>query len=96
MDISPSKLAQVAACDKTHRDTVTEDEAALLVEWLRQQTKTAAFGVKLIHKCMSKHRYIQKTDCLVRVWAGGIIRPYFFKKLMKATKLQSMVIGIEP
>ncbi|GFW67963.1 uncharacterized protein TNCV_1617241 [Trichonephila clavipes] len=28
--------------------------------------KTAAFGGKLIHKCMSKHRYIQKTDCLVR------------------------------
>ncbi|GFX76512.1 transposable element Tc3 transposase [Trichonephila clavipes] len=26
--------------------------------------KTAAFGVKLIHKCMPKHRYIQKTDCL--------------------------------
>ncbi|GFU31016.1 hypothetical protein TNCV_1389691 [Trichonephila clavipes] len=26
--------------------------------------KTAAFGVKLIYKCMSKHRYIQKTDCL--------------------------------
>ncbi|GFV52265.1 uncharacterized protein TNCV_3197651 [Trichonephila clavipes] len=22
--------------------------------------ETAAFGVKLIHKCMSKHRYIQK------------------------------------
>ncbi|GFX12029.1 hypothetical protein TNCV_2998121 [Trichonephila clavipes] len=22
--------------------------------------KTAAFGVKLIHQCMSKHRYIQK------------------------------------
>ncbi|GFW71659.1 putative transposable element [Trichonephila clavipes] len=28
--------------------------------------KTAAFGVKLIHKCMSKHRYIKKTDCLMR------------------------------
>ncbi|GFU95475.1 uncharacterized protein TNCV_4788101 [Trichonephila clavipes] len=28
--------------------------------------KTAAFGVKLIHKCMSKHRYTQKTDSLVR------------------------------
>ncbi|GFV95132.1 DUF4817 domain-containing protein [Trichonephila clavipes] len=39
--------------------------------------KTAAFGVKLIHKCMSKHRYIQKTDCAL--WAGGIIGPYFFK-----------------
>ncbi|GFV07652.1 transposable element Tc3 transposase [Trichonephila clavipes] len=38
--------------------------------------KTAAFGVKLIHKCMSKHRYIQKK---LTVWcalyAGGI----FFK-----------------
>ncbi|GFW94682.1 uncharacterized protein TNCV_4247221 [Trichonephila clavipes] len=27
--------------------------------------KTAAFGVKLIHKCMSKHRYIQKNSLLV-------------------------------
>ncbi|GFV42056.1 hypothetical protein TNCV_1569231 [Trichonephila clavipes] len=51
--------------------------------------------VKLIHKCMSKHRYIQKTDCLCALWAGGIIGPYFFKT-MKATTLQSMVIGIEP
>ncbi|GFU34801.1 putative transposable element [Trichonephila clavipes] len=41
--------------------------------------KTAALGVKLIHKCVSKHRYIQKTDCLVRLWAGGIIGLYFFK-----------------
>ncbi|GFY36909.1 uncharacterized protein TNCV_2568711 [Trichonephila clavipes] len=29
------------------------------------------------------------------LWAGGIIGPYFFKT-MKATTLQSMVIGIEP
>ncbi|GFT18994.1 hypothetical protein TNCV_3212281 [Trichonephila clavipes] len=27
--------------------------------------KTAAFGVKLIHKCMSKHRYIQKNGLFV-------------------------------
>ncbi|GFV57756.1 transposase [Trichonephila clavipes] len=42
--------------------------------------KTAAFGVKIIHKCMSKHRYIQK-KLTVRcaLWAGGIIGPYFFK-----------------
>ncbi|GFV77459.1 DUF4817 domain-containing protein [Trichonephila clavipes] len=26
--------------------------------------KTAAFGVKLIHKCMSKHVTSRKTDCL--------------------------------
>ncbi|GFX35583.1 uncharacterized protein TNCV_103901 [Trichonephila clavipes] len=54
--------------------------------------KTAAFGVKLIHKCMSKHRYIQKTDCLVRFI--GWWNPS--SKTMKATTLQSMVIGIEP
>ncbi|GFV62512.1 hypothetical protein TNCV_630911 [Trichonephila clavipes] len=35
--------------------------------------KTAAFGVKLIYKCMSKHRYIQKTDCLVRFIIGGVL-----------------------
>ncbi|GFU39213.1 uncharacterized protein TNCV_1902971 [Trichonephila clavipes] len=41
--------------------------------------KTAAFGVKLIHKCMSKHRYIQKLTVWCALWAGGIIGPYFFK-----------------
>ncbi|GFU43769.1 transposable element Tc3 transposase [Trichonephila clavipes] len=35
--------------------------------------KTAAFRVKLIHKSMSKHRYIHA------LWACGIIGPYFFK-----------------
>ncbi|GFW48784.1 transposable element Tc3 transposase [Trichonephila clavipes] len=35
---------------------------------------------KLIHKCMSKHRCIQKTDCVwSALWAGGIIGPHFFK-----------------
>ncbi|GFV97614.1 transposable element Tc3 transposase [Trichonephila clavipes] len=42
--------------------------------------KTAAFGVKLIRKCMSKHRYIQKKLTVwCALWAGGIIGPYFFK-----------------
>ncbi|GFX39672.1 heat shock 70kDa protein 8 [Trichonephila clavipes] len=41
--------------------------------------KTAAFGVKLIHKYMSKHRYIQKNRRFAALWAGGIIGPYFFK-----------------
>ncbi|GFU41536.1 DUF4817 domain-containing protein [Trichonephila clavipes] len=42
--------------------------------------KTAAFEVKLIHKCMSKHRYIQKKLTVwYALWAGGIIGPYFFK-----------------
>ncbi|GFV40730.1 transposable element Tc1 transposase [Trichonephila clavipes] len=44
--------------------------------------KTAAFGVKLIHKCMSK----EKTDCLVRFM--GWWNPS--SKTMKATTLQSM------
>ncbi|GFV80149.1 putative DD41D transposase [Trichonephila clavipes] len=34
--------------------------------------KTAAFGVKLIHKCMSKHRYIQKKT----VWYG-LVESFF-------------------
>ncbi|GFU09792.1 uncharacterized protein TNCV_944611 [Trichonephila clavipes] len=42
--------------------------------------KTAAFGVKLIHKHMSKHRYIQKNGLFsCALWAGGIISPYFIK-----------------
>ncbi|GFW94499.1 transposase [Trichonephila clavipes] len=42
--------------------------------------KTAAIGVKLIHKCMSKHRYIQeKLTVWCALWTGGIIGPYFFK-----------------
>ncbi|GFW12294.1 putative DD41D transposase [Trichonephila clavipes] len=42
--------------------------------------KTTAFGVKLIHKCMSKHRYIQKKLTVWCVlWAGRIIGLYFFK-----------------
>ncbi|GFS98599.1 uncharacterized protein TNCV_2987311 [Trichonephila clavipes] len=41
--------------------------------------KTAAFGVKLIHKCMSKHHYIQK-NCLVRFMGWwNHCGPYFFE-----------------
>ncbi|GFW79269.1 putative DD41D transposase [Trichonephila clavipes] len=38
--------------------------------------KTAAFGVKLIHKCMSKHRYIRKTDCLFGA-LYGLVESFF-------------------
>ncbi|GFU19584.1 hypothetical protein TNCV_21571 [Trichonephila clavipes] len=47
--------------------------------------KTAAFGAVLFvnpfnQKCMSKHRYIQKTATVwCALWAGGINGPYFFK-----------------
>ncbi|GFW43680.1 putative transposable element [Trichonephila clavipes] len=37
----------------------------------------------------------EKLTVWCALWAGGIIGPYFFKT-MKATTLQSMVIGIEP
>ncbi|GFX76815.1 transposable element Tc3 transposase [Trichonephila clavipes] len=56
--------------------------------------KTAAFGVKLIHKCMSKHRYIQK-NCLFGALYGlveSLVRTS--SKTMKATALQSMVIAM--
>ncbi|GFX13230.1 transposable element Tc3 transposase [Trichonephila clavipes] len=43
--------------------------------------KTATFGVKLIHKCMSKHRYIQKNLLFGALYGlvYGLIGPYFFK-----------------
>ncbi|GFS97511.1 uncharacterized protein TNCV_4262871 [Trichonephila clavipes] len=42
--------------------------------------KTAAFGVKLIHKCMSKHTlHPEKLTVWCALWAVGIIGLYFFK-----------------
>ncbi|GFU76916.1 hypothetical protein TNCV_4520721 [Trichonephila clavipes] len=43
--------------------------------------KTAAFGVKLIHKCMSRETpsHPEKLTVWCTLWAGGIIGPYFFK-----------------
>ncbi|GFX38246.1 mariner transposase [Trichonephila clavipes] len=37
--------------------------------------KTAAFGVKLIHKCMSKHRYIQKNRLFGALY--GLVESFF-------------------
>ncbi|GFW84996.1 uncharacterized protein TNCV_1612451 [Trichonephila clavipes] len=37
--------------------------------------KTAAFGVKLIHKCMSKHRYIQKKRLFGALY--GLVESFF-------------------
>ncbi|GFX64665.1 uncharacterized protein TNCV_4681411 [Trichonephila clavipes] len=37
--------------------------------------KTAAFGVKLIHKCMSKHRYIQKNRLFGAFY--GLVESFF-------------------
>ncbi|GFT76896.1 hypothetical protein TNCV_1817891 [Trichonephila clavipes] len=37
--------------------------------------KTAAFAVKLIHKCMSKHRYIQKNRRFGALY--GLVKSFF-------------------
>ncbi|GFY18272.1 putative DD41D transposase [Trichonephila clavipes] len=37
--------------------------------------KTAAFGVKLIHKCISKHRYIQKNRLFGALY--GLVESFF-------------------
>ncbi|GFY10771.1 putative DD41D transposase [Trichonephila clavipes] len=41
--------------------------------------KTAAFGVKLFHKCMSKHRYIQKNSLFGALYGLWNHWSYFFK-----------------
>ncbi|GFV10104.1 hypothetical protein TNCV_3660561 [Trichonephila clavipes] len=50
---------EIAVVPDFHKRILFSDEAPF---WLNGYVnkKTAAFGVKLIHKCMSKHRYIQK------------------------------------
>ncbi|GFV30043.1 uncharacterized protein TNCV_1194901 [Trichonephila clavipes] len=37
--------------------------------------KTAAFGVKLIHKCMSKHHYIQENELFGALY--GLVESFF-------------------
>ncbi|GFV26010.1 uncharacterized protein TNCV_2693761 [Trichonephila clavipes] len=37
--------------------------------------KSATFGVKLIHKCMSKHRYIQKNCMFAELY--GLVESFF-------------------
>ncbi|GFV64054.1 hypothetical protein TNCV_3181221 [Trichonephila clavipes] len=50
---------EIAVVPDFHKRILFSDEAHFW--WNGYVTKkTAAFGVKLIHKCMSKHRYIQK------------------------------------
>ncbi|GFX41875.1 putative DD41D transposase [Trichonephila clavipes] len=41
--------------------------------------KTAAFGVKLIHKYVETPLHPEKLTVWCALWAGGIIGPYFFK-----------------
>ncbi|GFV44595.1 hypothetical protein TNCV_2006661 [Trichonephila clavipes] len=49
---------EIAVVPDFHKRILFSDEANF---WLNGYVnKAAVFGVKLIHKCMSKHRYIQK------------------------------------
>ncbi|GFU82382.1 hypothetical protein TNCV_4117831 [Trichonephila clavipes] len=78
-----------------HKRILFSDEARFWLNGYVNINKTAAFGVKLIHKCMSKHRTSRKTDCFGALFMGW--NHWNPSKTMKATTLQSMVvIGIEP
>ncbi|GFT22155.1 hypothetical protein TNCV_3271981 [Trichonephila clavipes] len=57
-----------------HKRILFSDEAHF---WLNGYVKkqTAAFGVKLIHKCMSKHRYIQKNRLFGVLY--GLVESFF-------------------
>ncbi|GFW00030.1 uncharacterized protein TNCV_3568201 [Trichonephila clavipes] len=62
-----------------HKRILFSDEAHF---WLNGYVnkQNCRIWVKLIHKCKSKHRYIQKKLTVwCALWAGGIIGPYFFK-----------------
>ncbi|GFW51771.1 transposable element Tc3 transposase [Trichonephila clavipes] len=57
-----------------HKRILFSDEAHF---WLNRYVnkKTAAFGVKLIHKCLSKHRYIQKNLLFGALY--GLVESFF-------------------
>ncbi|GFW45753.1 hypothetical protein TNCV_3246901 [Trichonephila clavipes] len=67
---------EIAVVPDFHKRILFSDEAHF---WFNGyvNNKTAAFGVKLIHKCMSKHRYIhpEKLTVWCTLWAGGIFVP---------------------
>ncbi|GFU42423.1 uncharacterized protein TNCV_4555571 [Trichonephila clavipes] len=64
---------EIAVVPDFHKRILFSDEAHL---WLNGYVnKTAAFGVKLIHKCMSKHRYIQKNLLFGALY--GLVESFF-------------------
>ncbi|GFV73319.1 uncharacterized protein TNCV_166771 [Trichonephila clavipes] len=78
---------KIAVVPDFHGNFCFTDEAHF---WLNGYVnkQNCRIWVKLIIKCMSKHRYIQMTAVWCALWAGGIAS----SKAMKATTLQSMVI----
>ncbi|GFV10046.1 hypothetical protein TNCV_3346821, partial [Trichonephila clavipes] len=77
VDSSNGPKTRVAVVPDFHK-RICLAMSALLVEWLRQQTKLP-FGVKLIHKLCRNTVTSEKLTVWCALWAGGIIGPYFFK-----------------
>ncbi|GFV13340.1 hypothetical protein TNCV_4308401 [Trichonephila clavipes] len=65
--------------------------SALLVEWLRQQTKLPHLGEANPQVYVETPLHPEKLTVWCALWAGGI----FFKNDEGHNALQSMVIGIE-
>ncbi|GFV40620.1 hypothetical protein TNCV_822831 [Trichonephila clavipes] len=61
-------------CSRFHKRILFSDEAHFWLNGYVNKTKTAAFGVKLIHKCMSKTPlHPEKLTVWCALWAGGIL-----------------------
>ncbi|GFV27462.1 transposable element Tcb2 transposase [Trichonephila clavipes] len=76
-------------------DNVVQSVCALLVEWLHQQTKLPHLGEANPQVYVETPLHPEKLTVWCALWAGGIIGRTS-SKTMKATKFQSIVIGIEP
>ncbi|GFT18935.1 hypothetical protein TNCV_4725791 [Trichonephila clavipes] len=59
--------------------TVLFAQSALLVEWLRQQTKRPHLGEANPQVYVETPLHPEKLTVWCALWAGGIIGPYFFK-----------------
>ncbi|GFT79751.1 uncharacterized protein TNCV_1293881 [Trichonephila clavipes] len=83
---------EIAVVPDFHKRILFSDEAHFWLNGYVNNQNCRIWSEANPKKCRSKHRYIQKTDCMVRFM--GWWNPS--SKTMKATTLQSMVIGIEP
>ncbi|GFU93630.1 putative transposable element [Trichonephila clavipes] len=93
-NVAQSMVRRVECCITLHGGHIPDEAHFWLNGYVNKQT--ASIWVKQSTSvCRETPLHPEKLIVWCALWAGGIIGPYFFKT-MKATTLQSMVIGIEP
>ncbi|GFT75023.1 hypothetical protein TNCV_4441201 [Trichonephila clavipes] len=64
---------EIAVVPDFHKRILFSDEAHFGLNGYVNKQNCHIWKGSQSAKCMSKHRYIQKTDCLVALWAGNLL-----------------------